>query len=154
MNDRLKSWLLASLIAIPFCTAFFIAAEGTADSTYGAFYSAQYIKNYDGDTITFNIPNVHPVIGDNISIRVRGIDTPEMRGKCEKEKLLANEAKVLVEQVLTKHKSVTLLNVGRGKYFRLVADVVADGNDIATILLENDLAVRYDGGTKVKNWCE
>jgi hypothetical protein len=29
------------------------------------------IRNYDADTITFDIPNVHPLIGDKISVRVR-----------------------------------------------------------------------------------
>ena len=52
------------------------------------FRCVRYIKNYDADTITFEIPLVHPLLGKNISIRVNGVDTPEIRtkNKCEKEK--------------------------------------------------------------------
>jgi len=101
MNERLKSWLLASLIAVPFCTVFFIVSESKSeDVTYGSFYNAQYVRNYDGDTVTFNIPNIHPVLGEKVSIRVRGIDTPEIRGKCQKEKDLAYEAKAVVQTVM------------------------------------------------------
>jgi len=57
------------------------------------FYDVEYVRNYDGDTITVNINDVHPLLGDNINIRVRGIDTPEIRGKCQYEKDLAYEAK-------------------------------------------------------------
>lgn len=56
--------------------------------THAQFSCVKYLKNYDGDTTTFEIPNVHPLIGQNISVRVRGIDTPEIRtkDKCEKDK--------------------------------------------------------------------
>ncbi len=51
------------------------------------FRCVKYIKNYDADTVTFNIPNIHPLIGKKINIRVSGVDTPEIRtkNKCEKE---------------------------------------------------------------------
>jgi micrococcal nuclease len=53
--------------------------------SFGDFEGAVYIRNYDGDTITFNLPSLHPIIGEKISIRVNGIDTPEIRGNCEKK---------------------------------------------------------------------
>lgn len=43
--------------------------------------NAQYLGNYDGDTVSFNIPNVPDVFGKNISVRVYGIDTPEKKSK-------------------------------------------------------------------------
>ena len=126
----------------------------SAEVTYGTLESAKYIRNYDGDTVTFDIPNLHPVIGDAVSIRVRGIDTPEIRGKCQKEKDLAYEAKKVVADALIGVKDITLTEVGRGKYFRLVANILADGKDLSKILLDKQLAVVYNGGTKTKNWCE
>jgi len=42
----------------------------------------------------------------------------------------------------------------RGKYFRIVGRLLADGLDISDLLIERQLAVLYDGGTKVKDWCE
>lgn len=41
---------------------------------------------YDGDTFRVNISSYPDVIGKNMPIRLSGIDTPEIRGKCEKEK--------------------------------------------------------------------
>ena len=49
--------------------------------SFGDYQGAVYVQNYDGDTVTFNLPGLHPIIGEKISIRVNGIDTPEIRGK-------------------------------------------------------------------------
>ncbi|MCI5143846.1 MAG: hypothetical protein D3909_19415 [Candidatus Electrothrix sp. ATG1] len=65
----------------------------------------------------------HPLFGDDISVRIAGIDTPEIKGKCSQEKKLAQEAKVVVEKILKKARKIKLKNVRRGKYFRIVADV-------------------------------
>ena len=46
--------------------------------------------------ITFNLPGLHPIIGEKINIRVNGIDTPEIRGKCDQEKYNAKQAKAMV----------------------------------------------------------
>ena len=42
----------------------------------------------------------------------------------------------------------------RGKYFRIVGRLIADGVDISELLIQQHLAVLYDGGTKTKDWCE
>ena len=42
----------------------------------------------------------------------------------------------------------------KASYFRIVADVYADGESIAEVLIGTGMAVRYDGGKKTKNWCE
>ena len=55
--------------------------------------------------------------------------------------------------MLSQAGRIDLVDVGRGKYFRILADVVADGKDLSAILLEKGLAVRYKGGRK-KRWCE
>jgi len=41
----------------------------------------------------------------------------------------------------------------RGKYFRIVGRLIADGVDISDLLIQRHLAVLYDGGTKSKDWC-
>ena len=48
---------------------------------------------YDADTFRVTIQNYPAVIGERISIRVLGVDAPEMRGKCKQEKELARLAK-------------------------------------------------------------
>lgn len=120
-----------------------------------SFKCVSYVRNYDADTVTFNIPNIHPLIGKAINIRVLGVDTPELRtkNKCEKEK--AKNAKKLVQNLLKNAKRIDLEKLQRGKYFRIVADVIIDGKSLSGYLLKNGLAYAYSGGKKPKmNWCQ
>ena len=64
----------------------------SAKQKFGDYEGAIYVRNYDGDTITFNLPNLHPIIGKNIRVRLNGIDTPEIKGICDKEKYDAEQA--------------------------------------------------------------
>ena len=121
--------------------------------SYGDIEGAVYVRNYDGDTITVTLPGLHPLIGEKISIRVNGIDTPEIRGKCTQEKFLAKQAKELVADILKDAESITLKNIGRGKYFRIVADVFVNGVSLQGMVIESGLAVPYNGGKKTHSWC-
>lgn len=121
---------------------------------YGSYYGPEYVSNYDGDTIKFNLSQFHKIIGDNISVRVNGIDAPEIRGKCKKEKDLAIIAKKYVAAKLKDAAEIKLLNMKRGNYFRIVAEVLVDGQSLKDILIQEGLAVEYDGGEKTYNWCE
>lgn len=115
----------------------------------------EYVRNYDGDTITFNIKNVHPIIGKKVSVRLNGIDTAEVRTKdrCEKEK--ARTARKLVTSLLKRAKRIDLENIQRGKYFRIVADVKFDGRDLKQVLLKEKLGYEYQGGRKpATDWCQ
>jgi endonuclease YncB( thermonuclease family) len=138
-----------------FLSRYFSKPKDTSRSlSYNNILDVEFVRNYDGDTITVNIPSLHPLIGSKISIRLRGIDTPELRSKCAQEKQLAKECKKIVYDLLCEARRIDLYNVQRGKYFRIVADVVADGQNISKILLDKGIAVVYNGGTKVKDWCD
>ena len=131
-----------------------LIAAGLFLTTQTSFQCVQYVKNYDGDTITFNIPGVHPFFGENIGVRLKGIDTPEMRGKkpCEKKKAI--EARDVVQKFLQNASNIELWDLERGKYFRIVARVVFDDHELSKILIDSHLAVPYGGGTKPKvDWC-
>ena len=130
------------------------ATSSHSEQSFGDYEGAIYVRNYDGDTITFNLPNLHPIIGKKIAIRVNGIDTPEIRGKCDKEKYDAKQAQGMVEEFLKDAERIDLKNMGRGKYFRIVADVYADGENLAEALIDSGMAVKYDGGKKNARWCE
>ena len=58
---------------------------------------------------------------------MNGIDTPEIRGKCQYEKNLALDARDFVRNKLADAKEIKLTNLQRGKYFRVVANVLVDG---------------------------
>ena len=107
---------------------------------------AEVMRVVDGDTIYVRIPTVHPIIGYEIGIRVYGIDTREKDDG-------GAVATTLVTDLLKPGKYVTLRDLRRGKFFRMVADVIIDGDSLAYILIEKGLAYRYYGGTKrPKGW--
>ena len=43
---------------------------------------------YDGDSFRVNIDEWTDIIGKSVPIRILGIDTPEMRGKCNSRVVL------------------------------------------------------------------
>jgi endonuclease YncB( thermonuclease family) len=121
---------------------------------YGTVTINEVTSIYDGDTFRATIKDYQSIIGKRIPIRISGIDTPELRGKCKKEKILALKAKQFTVSMLRAAHTIELHNMQRGKYFRIVADVIADGVSVGDELLKNTLAVEYHGGHKFKNWCK
>jgi endonuclease YncB( thermonuclease family) len=110
------------------------------------------ISVYDGDTFRVDIDELSDIVGKNIAIRILGIDTPEIKGQCEKEKQLAIKARDFTRHYLNNASSIQLSNLKRDKYFRLLADVYVDGKSLAAALLANNLAVKYSGNKK-SSWC-
>ena len=145
------------LVIIAMCcisSLYLYSKSFSLSSSFGSFKNVTFVKNYDGDTITVNIPYAPPIIGENISVRVFGIDTPEIKGACPKEKQLAKDTKNYVKHILSKASYIDLEDVKRDKYFRILATVKTSEGDLAELLLDKGYAVEYDGGTKSKNWCE
>ena len=130
------------------------SAQKPCAHTHNIFHCVKYLKNYDGDTITVHIKGIHPLLGQNIPVRIRGVDTAELNAStaCEKEK--ARAAKKFVFSILSTARRIDLENVKRGKYFRILADVKVDGVSLGDMLLNKHLAVPYGGKKKKTNWCE
>ena len=115
---------------------------------YGTAIVSKVISVYDGDTFRVDIDSLPPIVGKNIPIRLNGVDTPEIRGKCQYEKDLALKARDFVRNKLVNAKEIKLSKLQRGKYFRVVADVMIDGVSLEQELLDNELAYKYTGGKK------
>jgi micrococcal nuclease len=120
--------------------------------SYGDAAVSEVTSIYDGDTFRANIEGFPPIVGEHIPIRINGIDTPELRGKCDKDKQQARLAKQFTVERLRAAKSISLHNIKRGKYFRLIADVYIDGSNLGELLIKHGHAVNYDGGRKT-DWC-
>ena len=86
-------------------------------------YEGQVIKVYDGDTITIaaKLP-YHDSLLYRFSIRLNGIDSPEIKGSSEDEKAAAQVSKRALENLIL-HKYVVLKNQSTEKYGRILADV-------------------------------
>jgi endonuclease YncB( thermonuclease family) len=115
------------------------------------------IKVYDGDTFTiaariFDQPQLY-----KFTVRLNGIDAPELKTDNVNEKQAAIKAReALVSLIL--NKEVVLKNVKHEKYGRLLADVYVKSSmtNVSSWLLRKKLVVPYDGGTKSipKDWLE
>lgn len=120
--------------------------------TYGDVKVSRVTTIYDGDTFTATIDSWPGIAGKNIGIRIYGIDTPELRGKCKREIDLARLAKQKAVSMIRSAKAIELKRMRRDKYFRIDAEVMADGKSIAQALISAGLASPYTGGKKA-SWC-
>jgi len=99
-------------------------------------YRARYVKNYDGDTITVVLD-----LGLNVSrretLRVYGVNTPEMRGGTADTKAKAREAKAYTADYCAEAVDiapdsewpllVTTHQDKKGKYGRYLGDIRVAG---------------------------
>ena len=108
---------------------------------------------YDGDTLYATIQLGFDIFKYS-SIRVSGIDTPELRGSSPAEKVLARAAKARMKELCGKEVWVKSLNGGEeDKYGRVLASVYQlDGTDIADVLIKEGHAVEYTGNKKTHKW--
>jgi endonuclease YncB( thermonuclease family) len=102
---------------------------------------------YDGDTFRAFIPNYDT----DQRVRVRGVDTPEIKGQCDSEIKAAIKARDYVRRYLKSANKIILLNVGKDKYQRILADVEVDGINLAQHIIEQKLGRKWRG--KRESWC-
>jgi len=113
---------------------------------------SKVISIYDGDTLRVNIDSFPDIVGKNIRIRIKGIDAPEIKGKCQKEIDLAIIARDYLRNAINQSSQIELRNIERGKYFRIVGELYIDGENISKSLIKEKLAYIYHGGKK-RSWC-
>ena len=108
------------------------------------------VKVYDGDTITIlsKLPYKDSALY-KFSVRLNGIDCPEIKGETLKEKLRAQIARDELSKLIL-NKEIILKNLKTEKYGRILADVYLDDLHLNQYMLDKKLAVKYDGGTKTK----
>lgn len=142
---KMKITLFAFLLAL--FSAVSVSA-GQNDKNYGSAVVAEITSIYDGDTFRCNISGYPAIIGERIPVRINGIDTPEVTDSRKLIKQLARLAKQHTVQRLREGRKIELRNMKRGKYFRIVADVYVDGQNLGQELIQKGLAKPYDGGKK------
>ncbi len=106
---------------------------------------------YDGDTVFAHVKGHKPLDKKPIGIRIRGIDTPEIKDARPAVRKKAKKAKAMVEAEMNKARKIHLYNISmEDKYGRMLASVFCDRKDIAKLLLKKKLAKPYGGGRKLK----
>ena len=112
---------------------------------------AEVVSVYDGDTITVKAA-IWPGIFAVRDIRVLGVDTPEIQGKCEDEHQKAIRARDLARELVG--NKVHLKDVEEGTWPRRdrARVILRDGSDLAVRLIQAGLGRPYEGG-KREGWC-
>jgi micrococcal nuclease len=83
--------LLRTMNRILILASLLVVGSAYAKETYGDLTISHLIRVYDGDTFYVDVEGLHPIIGKEMSIRIRGVDTPEIRNNRNKNKLCDRE---------------------------------------------------------------
>lgn len=125
------------------------------------------VSVYDGDTIKTDLTWRVPAPLNRVSIRIYGIDTPEMpaksytttgklnRAKCIAEAELALKAKARVVELVGSNTRMKVTDFKWGKYGgRIIGNVFIGGVNVAKTLIDEGLAVEYYGSGTKHDWCQ
>ena len=92
------------------------------------------------------------------TVKLAGLNAPELPGACAREKDLAEKAKARIEKLLKPGVRVRLTAIKEGKIADQVVAVVSfqylyGQVSLASILIDEGLARRYKSGMR-KGWCD
>ena len=89
-----------------------------------------------------------------VNVRIRGIDAPEMKARCDVERDAAAERRARRSLRSSATDPIAISNISGAKYYgRVLADVTtADGQGVASVLLGEKLVRPYGGGRR-EAWC-
>ena len=110
-------------------------------------YKATVNRVIDGDSVVVDIDLGFDTWIKQQNVRIYGIDTPETRTRDPLEKAHGKLAKAFVERVLPVGSQIAITTVKDGDKFGRVLGIIrtSAGIDVASALLEEHLAVPYDG---------
>ena len=140
-------------LIIAFFTGIFIIVY--SNFAFGFIEMREFRGNmcYDGDTC-YVIAKDLPEPLQKMSVRILGIDTPEIRGDCDAEKELARKGKLYANHLFRNAKEIEFKDLKWDKYGgRILSNVYLDGELYSEKLIALGFARAYDGGTK-DGWCK
>jgi len=135
-----------TIAAIPLCLVLFATPALAREP--GPEFDAKVVKVLDGDTIKVKLMGRMPAYFRAQSIRLRHCDAPELHDKRPEIAAKAQEARAFVAARVAPGMHLTLRDVGREKYGRLLADVDVHGENLCRALLDAGLAMPYEGGKR------
>jgi len=131
---------------------FVFSSPLVAGQTMPGPYRFEVLRVLDGDTFHARVPIW---LGQDIVTKVRllGIDTPEINGKCAAEKQLAQKARAFTQNWLAQD-DLHLVNIRQGTFAgRVLATVqTMQGDSLSDALLMRKLAKPYRG--RRATWCD
>ena len=108
----------------------------------------------DGDTFDATVM-LDGGINVSARVRIRDVDTPEIHGKCAREREMAAAARARLGEMLPVGSIVELTNIKDDKYLGRIDANVADGRgtDVGRALIRAGLGRSYNGGRR-SGWCK
>ena len=113
-------------------------------------YACEVKRVVDGDTVDVVLDLGFDILY-KCRVRLYGIDTPESRTRNKDEKARGKMATVFLKEAIEKGEKVviqTKLKDSKGKYGRVLGDVVVDEVNINKLMVKCHLAVAYHGQSK------
>jgi micrococcal nuclease len=113
-------------------------------------YSCTVDRVVDGDTCDVVLDLGFDILY-RCRVRLYGIDTPESRTRDADEKIRGKLASAFLQEAIdngTKVVIETKLKDSKGKFGRVLGNVLVDGININQLMIENYLAVAYFGQSK------
>ncbi len=141
------------ILRIAFALLFSLAAPfaGAGERLAGPYF-AQVERVIDGDSL---LVRVRIWLGQEVStiVRLRGIDAPELKGRCDSERAGAEAAQRFLTDAVAGGE-VTLAAIENDKFGgRVIAQVLAPGGvDVGAAMVAQGLARHYAGGRR-EGWC-
>lgn len=143
------------IVTAGLCVAvgFSFASTAHAAKMFRGPVEAKVVDVLDGDTFLADAL-VWPGQFLRINIRIRGIDAPEMKSRCQTEHDAALLAREGLAEILGQ-EAIQISNIAGAKYYgRVLADVVAaNGKEVAEEMILRSLVRPYDGGKRA-GWCD
>ena len=132
-----------------------LAASLLAAPLSAADYSWPVVRVVDGDTVKVDASADLPPELASLSVRLRGVDTPEKgrRARCEAERQAGRAATAFTREAIESAGSIIVRDPAWGKWGgRVVADLVLDGQPLSSALIEAGHGRTYGGGRR-GSWC-
>tara|TARA_R100000935_G_scaffold10543_2_gene21014 strand:+ start:876 stop:1301 length:426 start_codon:yes stop_codon:yes gene_type:complete len=113
-------------------------------------YGCKVTRVVDGDTVDCILDLGFSIL-HKCRVRLFGIDTPESRTRDKDEKVRGKLAAKFLKDAIDNGKKVILrtkLKDSKGKYGRVLGEIIVDDININVSMIENYLAVAYHGQNK------
>ena len=142
---------MRTILTMAVVTALFVSLP-----TFAVDYAWPVVRVIDGDTVAVDASADLPPELARLSVRLRGVDTPEKggRAKCESERVAGQAATTYTRSAIAEASRIVVRDPAWGKWGgRVLADLIVDGRSLATALIAAGHGRAYGGGRR-EGWCE
>ena len=116
--------------------------------------TATVVRVIDGDTVIVDALT-WPGHSVRVSVRLLGIDAPEIRSRCAAVREAGYRARARLSALVGEAGTVQLKDIRGGKYYgRVLAAIITENRDVSSVLLADGLVQPYSGGKRYKPSCQ